>query len=119
MYERYLTKEQLAKMDARRAELGEEAIKAAMAEWPQLIAKVAAAKTAGISPSDASVRPLAERWRELVKLAVADDPEIAVRVRTMIEKEPGVVQRPGFAANMPELMDYVQSILSAHGIKWF
>ena len=65
MHETYYTPEQLAQLEARREEVGEDQIAAIEREWAELSAQMKAHRDAGTDPSDPEVRALAERWRDL------------------------------------------------------
>lgn len=72
----YYTQDQLARLERRREALGEAAIRAAEAEWPQVIEGIAAARRAGTDPADLAVQAMARRWRELGEMFHGGDPEI-------------------------------------------
>jgi hypothetical protein len=61
MHETYYTPEQLAQLEARREEVGEDQIAAIEREWAELLAQMKAHRDAGTDPSDPEVRSLAER----------------------------------------------------------
>ena len=67
MYEKYYTPEQLQQLEQCRLALGEEGMRAAETEWPELIARVRAEMEKGTDPADETVQALARRWRELVE----------------------------------------------------
>jgi TipAS antibiotic-recognition protein len=62
MHETYYTPEQLAQLEARRQEVGEDQITAIERERAKLSAQMKAHHDAGTDPSDPEVRSLAERW---------------------------------------------------------
>ncbi|KUP98076.1 MerR family transcriptional regulator [Thermobifida cellulosilytica] len=64
----YYTDEQIAYLERRRRELGEEVIASVEAEWPRLIEQVRAETEAGTDPADPRVRTPAARWTELVEM---------------------------------------------------
>ncbi|WP_370591337.1 MerR family transcriptional regulator [Saccharopolyspora montiporae] len=91
----YYTAEQLATLQTRRERLGEEAIAAVEAEWPQLIAQVQAEMDAGTDPTEPRVRALAARWMELLEQFDGGDPEIREANRRIVVDNPAEVQQQG------------------------
>lgn len=83
MTESYYTPEQLAQLKQRGEQLGPDAIRAAEAEWPQLIAKAQALMEAGAAPADPQVQAVARRWKELVAAFTGGDPGIAQSLNQM------------------------------------
>lgn len=88
MIENYYTPEQLEYLARRREEVGEEAIRAAEQEWPELMARMKAAMLAGTDPADPEVQAMARRWSELVESFTGGDPGITASV-TRLWKEQG------------------------------
>ena len=105
MFERYYTPEQLDALEARRRELGDDAVRAAEDEWAQLIAEAERLRAEGVDPSDARVRPLAARWRQLVEQFTGGDPAIAASLKAMYEAEGP--QRASRGAVSGELMEWM------------
>ncbi len=110
MYEKYYTPEQLARLETRRAAVGEARIKAVQEEWPQLITAVRAEMEKGTDPSDPTVVALARRWMALVQEFTGGDPGIARSLETMYQNEPAARERSGLD---PALMAYVQKARAA------
>jgi MerR family transcriptional regulator, thiopeptide resistance regulator len=67
---------QLEYLEERRREVGEERIRAAEAEWAELMERVRAEMEAGTDPSNERVQVLAARWMKLVGEFTGGDPEI-------------------------------------------
>ena len=65
--EKYLTTEQLDTVRRRGETLGPERIREVEQAWQQVIAGMAAATQPGKDPASSEVRPLAEKWRSLVR----------------------------------------------------
>lgn len=82
----YYTDEQLAFLERRRGEIGEDAIAAVEAEWPELIAKVQAEMDAGTDPADPRVRALAQRWMGLLEAFHGNDPGVRDSLYRMYEE---------------------------------
>ncbi len=112
MFEKYYTPEQLQQMESRRAELGEEHIKAVEAEWPQLIAQVKDCMARGVEPTSEEMQPLARRWRELVHEFTGGDLGMARSVAQMYREEPSVRERPGLDM---AVFEYVGKAMTAIG----
>lgn len=90
MYEKHFTDEQLATLNQRRADLGEEIVADAEREWPELIAAMRREMEAGTDPADNRVRPLAERWRMLIHAFSGGDHGLEDSVGRLYRAEPGV-----------------------------
>ena len=110
MFETYYTEEQLATLAERKERLGAAHIAEVEAEWPRLIAAVRAAMERGVDPGAEEVRPLVERWQELVREFTGGDPQIAGAVRRMYAGEPSVRQRTGLDEG---IMAYVARAIAA------
>jgi DNA-binding transcriptional MerR regulator len=68
MYEKYLTKEQLAKAAAIERQMKPERIEQMIkVEWPKLIAETQAELERGTDPTSPKVRALAVQWRKLIE----------------------------------------------------
>ncbi len=102
--EPHFTAEQLDALARRRQVLGEEALRKAESEWPELIANVRAAMARGDDPESPSVQRLAARWRRLVEQFTGGDPDLADSVRSVYRHEPAARRQTGLD---PEIFDYV------------
>ena len=112
MVERSFTPEELREIKERGERLGAEHIRAVEAEWPKLIANVRAEMLAGTDPASERMRPLAMRWRELVREFTGGNPEIARKLRASYVDEPKRMDRTGLD---PELFGYVGKAIRALG----
>jgi len=112
MFEKYFTPEQLAQMQQRREQIGEDHIREVEAEWPRLIAAVRAEMEKGTDPADPAVQQLARRWNELVKEFTGGDPAIARGVGRVYKEEPGVATRMNLDA---KVFEYVGRALALQG----
>jgi hypothetical protein len=65
---------------------------------------------AGTDPASERLRPLASRWRELVREFTGGSPSIERKVRTAYVEQPGLMQRAGLDA---QLCAYVNSAVRA------
>jgi DNA-binding transcriptional MerR regulator len=111
MTTKYYTPEQMEQLKQRREMLGEDHIRQAEAEWPELIAKVQAEMDRGTDPADERVQQLARRWMELVREFTGGNPGIEKSMGNMWKEETNV---HGFdTANMRKLMGYVGQAMAA------
>ena len=111
MIGKYYTPEQMEQMKQRREMLGEDHIRQAEAEWPELMAKVQAEMDRGTDPADERVQALARRWKELVEEFTGGDPGIAKSVGRMWQEETTIHGMD--TGNMRSLMGYVQKAWAA------
>lgn len=88
LHRKYYTEEQLKQLEERRKQLGEEAIREAEREWPELIRKVREEMDKGTPPHDENVQKLARRWKELVEMFTGGDPGIRQSLQRMYEENP-------------------------------
>jgi hypothetical protein len=107
--EGYYTTEQRAALERRGRELGEERIRAAEAEWSELIERVRAEMEAGTDPADERVRRLASRWMELVGEFTGGDPGIERSLGNMWQQEETIHGMD--THRMREMMAYVSRAL--------
>jgi DNA-binding transcriptional MerR regulator len=110
MIERSFTAEELAELKARGEKLGAEHIKAVEAEWPKLIAQVRREMLEGTEPTSDRMRPLATRWRELVREFTGGNPDIERKVRAMYIEQPKRAQQNGLD---PAMFEYVGRAIRA------
>lgn len=108
--ERSFTSEELAELKERGEKLGAEHIRAVEAEWPALIAKVRREMLEGTAPTSGRMRPLAMRWRELVREFTGGNPNIEQKVRAMYVNEPKRAERNGLD---PAMFEYVGKAIRA------
>jgi DNA-binding transcriptional MerR regulator len=87
MFEKYYTPEQLEQLEERRLAMGDDAIKAAEAEWRQLYAQVREHREAGTDPADPAVQALVTRSGELIRMFTGGDPAIEAGLKRMYEQE--------------------------------
>jgi hypothetical protein len=94
MMEKYYTPEQLAEFKEKAREYGEDKIRAAEAEWMDLIAQVRAHMQQGTDPASEPVRRLARRKAELIQAfhtATGNKPEIQQAVQRMWQEEENIM----------------------------
>ncbi len=105
----HFSEEQLARLEARREALGDEAVSSAEQEWPRLIANVQAEMDAGTDPADPRVQTLARRWAELVEAFHGGDPELRESLNRMyaerVEGSEQIQQEAGGPS--PRMLEYV------------
>ena len=108
--DRIFSVEELAELGARGDRLGRDHIRAVEAEWPSLIAKVRAECIAGTDPASERMRPLALRWRELVREFTGGNPSVEKKLRAAYVQEPTLMQRSGLD---PQLFAYANAAIRA------
>jgi MerR family transcriptional regulator, thiopeptide resistance regulator len=87
---KYYTLEQLEYLEVRRRKVGEERVRAAEAEWAELMEQVRAEMEAGTDPSDERVQVLAARWMGLVGEFTGGDPGIERSLGNMWQQEENI-----------------------------
>lgn len=110
MVEKYYTPEQLASLEKRREEVGEERIREVEQEWPRLIAAVRAEMEKGTDPASPEVQELMGRWQGLVSEFTGGDPGIAKAVGNVYRNEPAVREKAGLDGS---IFEYVNRALEA------
>jgi DNA-binding transcriptional MerR regulator len=111
MSEQYYTPEQLAQLEERRNQLGEEGMAKAQRDWADLIAEMDAERVAGTDPVDPRVQALGERWQALIEAFTGGDPGIAASLKRMYSEQGAPKASRG--AMSPELSEYVQRVFAA------
>lgn len=107
--EKYYTPEQLEYLADRRRQLGQERIRAAEVEWPQLMEAVRAEMEAGTDPQSERVQRLARHWMELVEEFTGGDPGITRSLGNMWQQEDDVHGVDTREAR--EMMEYVSKAM--------
>ena len=110
MFDKYYEPQQMQEIEQRGRELGEERIRQAEAEWPELIAQVRVEMDKGTDPADPRVQQLARRWTELVREFTGGNPAIEKSLGTMYKQEPSVRERSGIDMKM---FDYINKANAA------
>ena len=87
MSERYYTPEQREQLAARAEALGQDRLRDYEREWAELIAAFERERVAGTDPADPRVRPLAEKWRELIQAFTGGDAGIHDSLNRMYSEE--------------------------------
>jgi DNA-binding transcriptional MerR regulator len=87
MFEKYYTPDQLAQLERRRQEFGDEKIKAVEREWAELYASLREHRERGTDPADPAVQALGRRAGELVEMFTGGDPAIRASLQRMYEQE--------------------------------
>jgi hypothetical protein len=109
--DQYYTPEQLAQLEERRKEMGDDAIRRAEKDWADLIAEVEAAKAKGTDPSDPTVVALGARWRALIEAFTGGDPGIRASLQKMYEDQGSETTSRGMVS--ADLMAYMQAAMQA------
>jgi DNA-binding transcriptional MerR regulator len=111
--ETYYTPEQLAALERRRDELGEEGMARAQRDWAEVLSGMAAARAAGTDPADPAVQALAAKARELLTAFTGGDPAMYESLRRKYEAEgPEQASRGMMDA---ETADYLQRAMAVTG----
>jgi MerR family transcriptional regulator, thiopeptide resistance regulator len=110
MIDKSFTPDELRELKERGERLGREHIQAVEAEWPTLIAKVRSAMQNGVPPESDRIRPLAERWRELVREFTGGNPSIEQKVRANFVSQPALMERSGLD---PDIFAYINQAIKA------
>jgi DNA-binding transcriptional MerR regulator len=79
----YYTPEQLAQLEQRRQEMGDEGMLKAQQDWADLIAEAEAERTKGTPVTDPRVQAIAARWKALIEAFTGGDPGIADSLKRM------------------------------------
>ncbi|MGH2807825.1 MAG: MerR family transcriptional regulator [Actinomycetota bacterium] len=111
MHERYYTPEQLAELERRRNELGDEGMRKAEQDWAGLIAAVEAEHAKGTDPADPRVQELVARWQDLISQFTGGDPAIRESLQNMYETEG--TERASQGMVKPDVMDYMGRAMNA------
>ncbi len=110
MLDNTFTPDELRKIKDRGETLGAAHIRGVEAEWPSLIAQVRAEMLQGTDPASDRVRPLATRWRELVREFTGGNPAIEQKMRARYTAEPKLMQQNGLD---PEIFAYINRAILA------
>ena len=113
--EKYYTPEQLAQLQERRNEMGDEAIEQSQRDWADLIAEVQREREAGTDPGDARMQELAGRWQSLIDAFTGGDPEIFQSLQRMYQEQGPEKASRGMVD--PEAITYMQQALEIRATK--
>jgi DNA-binding transcriptional MerR regulator len=91
MFEKYYTPEQLEEFKKGAAQMGDEKIRQAEADWADLLAQIRAHMAKGTDPASEPVRQLARRRAELVRMVTGGNPEIEKSLQKMWTQEENIM----------------------------
>jgi hypothetical protein len=111
MVDSYYTPEQLAQLEERRTQLGDDGMKKAEQDWADLIADAMRLKEAGADPADDEVQAIANRWEDLISQFTGGDPGIKQSLQNMYESEGPEKASRGMVD--PELMGWIGQAMEA------
>jgi DNA-binding transcriptional MerR regulator len=111
MAEQYYTPEQLAQLEERRREVGDEGMRRAEADWAALIAEAEELRASGAAPTDPRAASLADRWAALIAQFTGADAGIHASLNRMYESEGS--ERASRGAVPPELMEWMREAVAA------
>ena len=109
--EQYYTPEQLAQLEERRKQLGDEGMAKGQQDWADLIADATAAKGRGVDPASDEAQALVARWEDLISQFTGGDPGIRQSLQKMYETEGPEQASRGMVD--PELMAFMGSAMEA------
>ncbi len=116
MSETYYTPEQLATLEQRRTELGEEGMRQAERDWAEVMAGFEAARVAGTDPADESVQAYAAKARSLLEAFTGGDPAMYASLQRMYETEgPEKASRGAMNAETAEYMQRAMAVARGEG----
>jgi DNA-binding transcriptional MerR regulator len=87
MSDKYFTPAQLALIQSRRDEAGDELLREKQEDWAQLIAEIRVEMEAGTDPGEPRVQALAQRWTDLLRETTASDPAIEQSLRRLWQEQ--------------------------------
>ena len=87
MAKKYFTPEQLQTFQAKRDEVGREALERGQEEWAEVIGLIRAEMENGTDVSDPKVQSLARRWQDLVERSSLGDPTIRDAMKRLWEEQ--------------------------------
>jgi DNA-binding transcriptional MerR regulator len=87
MFEKYYTQEQLAQLEQRKRDLGDDAIKASEDAWRDLFSTLREHRLKGTDPADPAVQELSRRAGELIHMFTGGDPAIEASLQRMYQTE--------------------------------
>ncbi|MDE2155353.1 MAG: MerR family transcriptional regulator [Xanthomonadaceae bacterium] len=111
LMENYLSNEQWNTIKKRGETLGADRIRAVERAWPEVIAGMQAAMQLGKDPTSDEVRPLAQKWRTLVREFTGGDVGIQRSLNTMFKQEADTMQKQ--TGIDPALMAYACQAIAA------
>jgi DNA-binding transcriptional MerR regulator len=106
------TRDEVDEIRSRGERLGAEHVGDVEREWPELIAQVRGRMLAGVSPDSDEIRPLADRWRTLVREFTGGNPSIEQKIRARFIAEPDRMRRAGLDS---EILAYANRAIRALG----
>ena len=87
MAKKYFTPEQLQTFQAKRDEVGREALERGQEEWAEVIGLIRAEMDKGTDVSDPKVQSLARRWQDLVERSSLGDPAIRDAMKRLWQEQ--------------------------------
>ena len=107
--EQYYTPEQLAQLEERRKQLGDEGMAKGQQDWADLIGDATAAMEKGVDPESDEAKALATRWEDLISQFTGGDPGIRASLQKMYETEGPEQASRGMVD--PELMEFMNRVM--------
>ena len=111
MIDSYYTPEQLAELEERRKQLGDEGMKKAQQDWADLIADATRLKNEGADVAGDEVQDVVRRWEDLIAQFTGGDPGIRQSLQNMYDKEGP--EKASRSMVDPDLMGWVNEAMEA------
>jgi len=102
MYEKYFTKEELARLPLYQDP-------AAQAEWRELVAHAHGLMTRSVAPGSQEANAFAVRWLERLERDTGGNPAFVLQLTAMTSQNREVQQQSGLT---PELLDYMRTVIA-------
>ena len=109
--EQYYTPEQLAQLEERRTQLGDEGMAKGQQDWADLIAGVSRAKERGLDPASDEAQALVARWEDLISQFTGGDAGLRASLQKMSETEGPEQASRGMVDT--EVMEFMTSSMQA------
>ncbi|TAN08573.1 MAG: MerR family transcriptional regulator [Rhodanobacteraceae bacterium] len=110
----HFTPEEREQLLRRAEQLGEDGMRQAQNEWPELIKQVRSAMNLGIPPTDPSVMEMGRRWYRLIQAFTGGDANLGRKMKQAYDREPQVMAAQGMDAAM---FAYIREAMQAAGLK--
>jgi hypothetical protein len=112
--EQFFTRDQLALLEQRRAQVGGARLLEIRDAWAEIIPTVQQAMDTGVDPTSPEILAIARRWKALEDEMTGGDPAMSRAIRTMYERAPIPARHgPAPTGAMYRFMDQAFAVLLA------